>query len=213
MKKLLIINASPRSQRSNSRGLTELFEQKWIENYPDYSIHHREVGQEAIPHVSELWISAAFKPPVLRTDEEIDVLKLSDQFIAELKAADVIVLGTPMYNWSIPSALKAYIDQVIRVNETIEISATDPKNPYVGLLKNKRVYLLFSRGNGGYETGEYFAHMNFQSAYLKTVFNIMGIDDIHEVALNGEAFGGKLFEESIKEVHSEINKMTTYSAV
>lgn len=211
MNKLLIINASPRNERSNSRSLTALFGNKWIENNPSYSIHHREVGQEAIPHVSELWIAAAFKPAALRTDEEIDVLKLSDQFIAELKAADVIILGTPMYNWSIPSALKAYIDQVIRVNETIEISATDPKNPYVGLLKDKRVYLLFSRGNGGYETGEYYAHMNFQTVYLKTVFNIMGITDIHEVALNGEAFGGKLFEESIKEVHLEINRMTSNS--
>lgn len=213
MKNLLIINASPRSERSNSRSLTGLFGNKWIENYPDYTIQHREVGQEAIPHVSELWISAAFKPAALRTEEEIDALKLSDQFIAELKAADVIVLGTPMYNWSIPSALKAYLDQVIRVNETIEISAADPKNPYVGLLKDKRVYLLLSRGNGGYGAGEYYAHMNFQSAYLKTVFNIMGIDDIHEVALNGEAFGGKLFEESIKDVHSEINRITDYSAV
>lgn len=211
MKQLLIINASPRGKRSNSRSLTELFGNKWIENNPDYCIKHREVGQEAIPHVSELWIAAAFKPAALRTAEEIDALKISDQLIAELKAADVIVLGSPMYNWSVPSALKAYIDQVIRVNETIEISAADPENPYVGLLKNKSLYLILSRGNGGYEKGEYYAHMNFQSPYLKTVFNIMGITDIHEIALNGEAFGGALFEQSVKEVHEGINKMTNYT--
>lgn len=213
MKKLLIINASPRGSRSNSRSLTESFGKKWLENNPDGSIHHREVGQEAIPHVSELWIAAAFKPADLRTAEEIETLKISDQFIAELKAADVIVLGSPMYNWSIPSALKAYLDQVIRVNETIEISSKDPKNPYLGLLKNKSVYLLLSRGNGGYDKGEYYEHMNFQSSYLKTVFNIMGIDDIHEIALNGEAFGSALFEQSVKDAHLKIDQVTNYSAV
>ena len=208
MKNLLIINASPRAGRSNSRSLTELFGKKWLENNPDYAIHHREVGQAAIPHVSEAWIAAAFKPAVLRTDEDNYALKTSDQLIAELKNADVIVVGSPMYNWSIPSALKAYLDQVIRVNETIQISASDPKNPYIGLLKNKRLYLLLSRGNGGYGNGEYYEHMNFQSDYLKTVFNIMGIDDINEIALNGEAFGGELFEQSVKSVHSKIDQIT-----
>lgn len=208
MKNLLIINASPRGERSNSRNLTELFADKWLDSNPDYSIHHREVGQETIPHVSELWISGAFKPAELRSQEEIDVLKISDKFISELKAADVIVLGTPMYNWSIPSALKAYLDQVIRVNETISISTTDPKNPYVGLLKNKTLYLLLSRGNSGYEKGESFEHMNFQSNYLKLVFNIMGIDDIRNIALNGDAFGGPLFEQSKKDAHADIAQMT-----
>lgn len=213
MKNLLIINASPRGSRSNSRSLTELFGKKWLENNPDYTLHHREVGQEAIPHVSEAWIAAAFKPAVLRTEEDHYVLKTSNQLIAELKNADVIVLGSPMYNWSIPSALKAYLDQVIRVNETIEISAADPKNPYVGLLKNKKLYLLLSRGNSGYGSGEYYEHMNFQSAYLKTVFNIIGIDDIHEIALNGEAFGSELFEQSMKSVYAKIDKVTNYDAV
>lgn len=128
MKKLLIINASPRGNRSNSRSLTEVFVKQWKDKNPMASVHHREVGQEAIPHVSELWIAGAFKPAGLRTAEEIDALKISDQLIAELKAADVIVLGSPMYNWSVPSALKAYLDQVIRVNETIKISGNDPEN-------------------------------------------------------------------------------------
>lgn len=211
MKKLLIINASPRGSRSNSRGLTEVFVTQWKEKNPMSSVHYREVGQEAIPHVSELWIAGAFKPAGLRTIEEIDALKISDQLIAELKAADIIILGSPMYNWSIPSALKAYLDQVIRVNETIKISGTDPQNPYEGLLKNKSVYLLLSRGNGGYGKGEYYAHMNFQSNYLKTVFNIMGIDDIQELSLNGEAFGGDLFEQSIKNIHNKINEITSRS--
>jgi FMN-dependent NADH-azoreductase len=209
MKNLLIINASPRGERSVTRNLTKLFVTKWIEANPDYTIYHREVGLEPVPHVSELWISAAFKPADLRTEDEINVLKTSDKYIAELKAADVIVLGTPMYNWSIPSVLKAYLDQVIRANETVTMRPDDPKNPYRGLLKNKKVYLLFSRGNAGYEQGEYYAHMNFQTEYLKTVFKIMGLTDIREVALNGSAFDPEAYEQSKKEVYTKIAEMAS----
>jgi FMN-dependent NADH-azoreductase len=184
-----------------------LFVTKWIEANPDYTIHHREVGQEAIPHVSELWISAAFKPAELRTEDEINVLKPSDMYITELKAADVIVLGTPMYNWSIPSVLKAYLDQVIRANETVKMRPDDPTNPYRGLLKDKKVYLLFSRGNAGYEKDEYYAHMNFQTTYLKTVFKIMGLTDIQEIALNGSAFDPEVYEQSKKDVYFKIAEM------
>lgn len=213
MKNLLIINASPRDERSVTRQLTNLFAARWIETHPDYTIHHREVGREAIPHVSELWIAAAAKPAELRTKDEANELKLSNQFIAEIKAADVIVLGTPMFNWSIPSALKAYLDQVIRANETVKMRPDDPQNPYRGLLKDKKVYLLFSRGNAGYEKGEYFAHMNFQADYLKTVFNIMGLTDIQEVALNGSAFDREIYAQSTQVVHSKIVEMASNSEI
>lgn len=209
MKNLLIINASPRVERSVTRNMTKLFVDKWIEANPDHTICHREVGQEPIPHVSELWISAAFKPVDLRTEAEINVLKISDKYIAEIKAADVIVLGTPMFNWSIPSVLKAYLDQVIRANETVKMRPDDPQNPYRGLLKDKKVYLLFSRGNAGYEQGEYYAHMNFQTEYLKTVFKIMGLTDIREIALNGSAFDPEVYEQSKKDVYHKIAEMAS----
>jgi FMN-dependent NADH-azoreductase len=209
MKNLLIIDASPRGERSVTRNFTKLFGAKWIEANPAYTIHYREVGQEAIPHVTELWISAAFKPAALRTEDEINVLKTSDKYIAELKAADVIVLGTPMYNWSIPSALKAYLDQVIRANETVRMRPDDPTNPYRGLLKDKKVYLLISRGNAGYEKGEYYAHMNFQTDYLKTVFNVMGLNDIEQIALNGSAFDHQVYEQNKKDVYAKIAEMAS----
>lgn len=185
MNRILVINASARKTRSLSRHLAEVFIDKWKNKYPEDNIIHREVGQGDIPHVSEAWIAGAFKPGNLRSGEEIEALRLSSVLIGELKEADVIVLGTPMYNWSIPSALKAYIDQVLRVNETILINKADPADPYIGLLKGKKVFLLMARGAGGYAPGEYFAHMNFQTNYLRTVFRIMGITDVEEVLLNG----------------------------
>ena len=185
MRKILIINASARNERSISRYMTNVFVEIWEERNPNDSIIYREVGQGNIPHVTEKWIAGAFKSPALRNEEEREALKLSDELVAELKEADVVVLGTPMYNWSVPSALKAYIDQVLRANETVLISKEDLTNPYTGLLKNKRVFLLMVRGNMGYDPGDFYEHMDFQTKYLKTVFGIMGIQEVEHASLNG----------------------------
>jgi len=189
MSKVLIINASARKERSISRYMTNVFAELWEQRHPGDTINYREVGQENIPHVTDKWIAGAFKPSELRNAEDLEALTLSDQLVAELKDADVIVIGTPMYNWSIPSALKAYIDQVLRINETVLIRKDDIKNPYTGLLKDKNVFLLMVRGNLGYDPGDFYEHMDFQTKYLKTVFGIMGIDDVQHVALNGVGLG------------------------
>jgi FMN-dependent NADH-azoreductase len=200
MNKVLIINASARKERSLSRYMTNVFVETWQAKYPDDAIIYREVGQEPIPHVTEKWIAGAFKPAELRTAAHIEALKVSDQLIAELKEANVIVVGSPMYNWSVPSALKAYIDQVLRVNETVLISKENPHNPYTGLLKEKKVYLLMVRGNDGYGAGEYYAHMDFQSNYLRTVFTIMGLEDISAVTMDGVDMGPKLLDVAAEKV-------------
>lgn len=194
MKKILVINASPREERSHSRRLTDVFVEYYKECKPESTIKFRDLGKSNIPHVNEKWIAGAFKHQSARTSEEIETLKFSAELIKELKEADVIVLGSPMYNWSVPSSLKAYIDQVLRVNETWEVNHEDQRNPYIGLLKNKSLFLLLSRGAQGYEKGGYNEHMNFQSDYLRTVFNIIGITDIQEVSVDGEAFGTEAFE-------------------
>jgi FMN-dependent NADH-azoreductase len=207
MKKLLIINASPRTALSNSRSLTKHFGTVWLQHNTGGEIIHRELGIEHVPHMSELWIASVYKPENLRTEEERKILSHSDEYISELMLADTIVLGTPMYNWSIPSALKAYIDQIVRVGKTILINKENPSNPYVGLLKEKKIYLLYSRGNSGYDLGEDNEHMNFQTEYLKTVFRIMGLEDITEVALDGEAFGPEIFGKAITVAHSKIEQV------
>ena len=194
MKKILVINASSREERSHSRRLTGVFVEYYKECKPESIIKFRDLGKSNIPHVNEKWIAGAFKHESARTPEEIETLRFSAELIKELKDADVIVLGSPMYNWSVPSSLKAYIDQVLRVNETWEVNHEDQRNPYIGLLKNKSLFLLLSRGAQGYEKGGYNEHMNFQSDYLRTVFNIIGITDIQEVSVDGEAFGTEAFE-------------------
>ncbi|SHL89251.1 FMN-dependent NADH-azoreductase [Chitinophaga sp. CF418] len=206
MSKILVINASARTDRSFSRILAAIFVGKWKQKHPEDSVVHREVGQENIPHVSEAWIAGAFKPAHLRTEEDVAALGVSNILINELKEADIIVLSTPMYNWSIPSSLKAYIDQVLRVNETVLIEPGKP-DPYTGLLKNKKAFLLLVRGNKGYEPGEYFEHMNFQTNYLKTVFRIMGIHDVEIVLMNGAAHGEETSSAALTAAREEIEEL------
>ena len=204
MKKVLVINSSARSLSSQSRKLTEAFMDHWKNIHTNPIITIRELGNTDVPHINESWIAAAFKPEATRSEEEIEALKTSDVYISELKEADVIVLGSPMYNWSVPSALKAYIDQIVRVNETWKFNSANMQNPYIGLLENKTLFLLLSRGSEGYEKGGFNEHMDFQSNYLKTVFNIMGITNIHMVSVNGGSSDAEKLKKSIDLSHQNI---------
>ncbi len=190
--------------RSQSRKLTAVFVEHWKSIHGDAAIQFRDLGNLHVPHIDEQWIAAAFKPVAARSDEEIESLRISDSYIAELREADVIVLGAPMYNWSIPSTLKAYIDQVLRVNETWRINPANPLNPYVGLLQNKTLVLLLSRGAKGYEKGGYNEHMNFQSTYLKTVFAIIGISNVHVIVVDGESSDRDRLKDVIAQSHERV---------
>lgn len=210
MRNVLIINASSRGDNSFSRKLTRFFEREWTKTHPSANFTYRELGKSHIPHITEDWIEGAFKSVDLRTKEEKLALKFSDELVEELKSSDIIVLGSPMYNWSIPSSLKAYIDQVLRMNRTLTINPEMPKSPYVGLLKGKKAYFLLVQGGTGYGPGEFYHHMDFQTKYLKTVFNIIGISDTEVISMDSTAMGeGKSqisFETCKQSIETKIHK-------
>lgn len=204
MKRVLIINASVRDKKSHSRKLTELFMENWKHKYPKDIFTFREVGLNVVPPIDERWIASAFTNPKNRTEANQSGVKLSNELIKELKENDIYVIGSPMYNWSIPSGLKAYIDQIMRINETWRFRSGKPDGDYVGLLEDKRMFILSSRGDTGYGENEKNEHMNFQSTYLKFIFGIMGITDITTISLDNEEFGGELFEQSKREILEKI---------
>lgn len=205
MNKVLIINASVREERSHSRKLTQIFTENWKKQYPKSLFTNREVGLDIIPSINENWIASAFTKPVDRTEQNQKGVKLSDELVKELKENDVYVIGTPMYNWSIPSGLKAYIDQIMRINETWKFRSGEPDGDYVGLLKNKKMFILSSRGDTGYGENEKNEKMNFQTTYLKFVFGIMGVQDITIISLDNEEFGGEIFKKSKERIYEQIN--------
>ncbi len=197
LKNLLVINSSARNRNAKSRNLAETLIGHWQKIQLNTKIQHRELGNQSIPHITEEWISAAFKPIENRTQDELNALKKSDEYIKELKDADIIVVATPMYNWSIPSSLKAYIDQIVRINETWKYNPDNIQNPYIGLLTNKKVVLLLTRGSQGYEKGGYNEHIDFQTDYLKRVFHVIGIDEIHVITLDGTANNQEEYNKNI----------------
>lgn len=207
MKNVLVINSSARTLNSQSRNLTEVFVNHWKSSNSNTYITFRELGTANVPHINENWIAAAFKPETVRSEEEKEALKTSDVYIAELREADIIVLGTPMYNWSVPSALKAYIDQIVRVNETWKLNPGNMENPYIGLLENKTLILLLSRGSQGYEKGEFNAHMNFQTDYLKTVFKVMGVHNIHMIAIDGATLNPETLQQTVENSQQKVKSL------
>ncbi|MEO3405664.1 NAD(P)H-dependent oxidoreductase [Mucilaginibacter sp. CAU 1740] len=202
--KLLIINTSPRTLRSNSRRLTGLFASYWLTIDSKAPVVYRDLGLAHVPHVTEQWIAGAFKAPELRTAEEVSALAKSDEYIKELREADVIAVGVPMYNYGIPSSLKAYLDQVIRINETWVLNRENIKDPYIGQLKDKKLILILSRGAQAYEQGGYNEHLDFQASYLRAAFKMMGIKDVQEVVVDGELNGGEELAKTFENAQNQI---------
>ncbi|NEQ23650.1 MAG: FMN-dependent NADH-azoreductase, partial [Microcoleus sp. SIO2G3] len=129
MAHLLHIDSSPRGERSHSRRLTREFIDAWMQAHPTDVVTYRDVGRNPAPHVDEPWIAAAYTPPAQRTPQLQEAIRISDQLVDEFLSADVYVIGVPMYNLSIPSTLKAYIDQIVRIGRTFEFTPEDATNP------------------------------------------------------------------------------------
>jgi FMN-dependent NADH-azoreductase len=180
MPALLKIDSSPMGDRSVSRKLTAEFAKTWIETHPGSTVISRDLTTLDIPIVNGAWVAAAYTPEDARTAEQKKTLAISDLLIAELQKADEYVIGVPMHNFSIPSTLKLWIDQVVRIGKTTAYSATGLE----GLLKGKRVTLLMASG-GVYEQGSGREAFNFVTPYLRTVFGFLGITDVHFIAAGG----------------------------
>lgn len=174
MTNLLHLDSSPRGDRSVSRQLTHKFVTAWQQAQPDTKVTYRDLGHQIIPPVDEPWIAAAFAPPEASTPEMESALKISNELIDELIAADYYVLGVPMYNFSIPSNLKAYIDQIVRVGRTFVVNE---QGGYEGLVHGKKMLIITARG-GAYTPGTPYAQYDFQEPYLRAIFGMIGITDI-----------------------------------
>ncbi len=182
MSNVLYVNSSPRGEASHSRQISGEFVEAWLQAHPGDTVVTRDLATQDIPHVTEEFIGAMYTPAEARTPAQKEVLTLSDTLIAELKAADVYVFAVPMYNFSVPAVFKAYIDQVLRVNETWTMS-------YEGLLKNKKAFVVTARGGGGYGPGEARAAANFEDPYLQTALGFVGVTDVTFVHINNTSNG------------------------
>jgi FMN-dependent NADH-azoreductase len=179
MPTLLHIDSSP-LERSISRELTREFAKTWKNNSPTGRVIDRDLAIAPPKPINQGWVGAAFTPETARTPEQIAVLTDSDVLISELEQADEIVIGVAMHNFSIPSVLKLWIDQIARNGKTFAYGANGPE----GLLKGKKATILIASG-GVYETGTPAGSMNFVEPYLRAVLGFLGITDIRFVTAAG----------------------------
>ena len=204
MSTLLKLDSSPMGDHSISRKLTAKFAEIWLKTHPGGKVIERDLTTLNLPVVDALWVGAAFTPEASRTAAQTKALAASDSLIKDLEQADEYVFGVPMHNFSIPSTLKLWIDQVVRAGKTFSYGATGPK----GLLTAKKATLLLASG-GEYEKGSARASFDFVTPYLQTVLRFLGITDVTIIAASGTAqlMSGKLDPQtflapSLEKVHA-----------
>jgi FMN-dependent NADH-azoreductase len=166
---ILRIDASARTQGSVTRDLTGRITALW----QGAQVRHRDLAADPLPHLTEDWVSANFTPEANRTAAQTRALALSDSLIDELRAADTLVIGLPVYNFGLPSALKAWIDHVARAGVTFRYTENGPE----GLLTGKRAILAMASGGTQAGTG-----IDYASTYMRHILGFIGISDVTVVA-------------------------------
>lgn len=155
----------------------------------------RDLGGEAVPQISGTWTTANFTPAAERTPAHNEALAFSDELIAELKAADTILIGMPVYNFTVPGALKAWIDLVCRAGLTFNYTETGP----IGLLEGKRV--IVAMASAGTKFG---SDIDFASGYLRFVLGFIGITDVTFVAADEQRQRG---EDAVQGAQAQIDAL------
>ena len=211
MATLLIVNSSPRSN-SVSRKLTRQFAEDWKAQRPNATIIERDLSDGTIPYLSEAWIEAAYTSESQRTPAQRELLAMSDSLIDEIMAADVILLGIPMHNYSVPASFKAWIDQIARAGKTFSYGDHGAK----GLIpSHKKVVAVLSRG-GLYTAEGPQGVMDFQVSYLRQVLALVGLTDVTFIHADRQSMGGQASqlatEAAIKQVSSIVDSYTTKHA-
>lgn len=196
MTTLLLINSSARQLGSHSRSLSRYFNDRWIETFPDSQVISRDLAESQLPHLDGETIKAFYgldEPGKGRAPK----LDKSDELIGEVMQADVICLASPMYNFSVSSLLKAWIDLVVRSDKTYHKVAD---GVHEGMCRGKKVIVLSSSG------GLYFgSHMDHLHPYIDVVLGFMGITDVEHVRLEGMAHSEINLVESRENAHKAID--------
>ncbi|HVN36243.1 MAG TPA: FMN-dependent NADH-azoreductase [Casimicrobiaceae bacterium] len=198
MKALLQLNTSMFADGGQSTQLSERFVAAWRKANPGGKVVVRDIGREPVPHLTAERFGALLSKPEERTAEQHAIVAFSDALIEELRAADVVVIGLPMYNFGVPSSLKAYFDHVARTGVTFRYTARGPK----GLLTGKRVYVFATRG-GAY-TG---TPLDTQTAYVRDFLRFVGIDDVEFVYAEGLNMGDERKAVGLSAAHEAIDRI------
>jgi FMN-dependent NADH-azoreductase len=193
---ILQINSSARGEASHSTRLADRIVLRLRDADPEANLAIRDLGRDPHPALNDVALAALFTPAQQRTPVQAARVALDDASIDEIKAADVVVLGVPMYNFGVPSQLKNWIDAVSRAGVTFRYTANGPE----GLLKGKTVYVALTRG-GKYRN----TPADTMVPYLSMVLSFLGMTDVHFVYAEGLAMGAAAEESAIASAYEQID--------
>lgn len=196
MTSILHIDSSPRGDRSRSRQLAKEFVAAWQVLHPEDVIVYRDLRESPIPHVTEEWIAADYTPLEERPPKMAHILQFSDQLVDEFLAADRCVFSVPMYNFSIPSSFKAYIDYVVRVGRTFAVI----DGQFKGLVVKKKIVFITARGDE-YGAGSCHEGWDVQEPALRFAFQFIGVTDIQFIHANGLDLGDEARQRGLSTRH------------
>jgi FMN-dependent NADH-azoreductase len=204
---ILQINSSARADGSHSSRLAGSIVERVQASLDDSTVPTitvRDLGRTPHPELNESALQALFTPAEQRTPEQAARVALDDALIDELKAADVLVLGVPMYNFGVPAPLKNWIDAISRAKVTFQYTANGPE----GLLKGKQVYIALTRG-GQYRN----TPSDTQVPYLRTVLSFLGMTDIQFIYAEGLAMGPEAEQRALASAQAQIDELALAEAV
>ncbi|MCW1936227.1 FMN-dependent NADH-azoreductase [Pseudomonas sp. MDMC_285] len=198
MSRILVIESSARQQGSVSRELTQQFIANWQAAHPADQVQVRDLAAEPVPHLDATLLGGWMTPSEQQSDAEKAALARSNQLTDELLAADVLVLAAPMYNFAIPSTLKAWLDHVLRAGVTFKYTETGPQ----GLLTGKRAFVLTARG--GIYAGSGLDH---QEPYLRQALAFIGIHDVQFIHAEGLNMGAEFSEKGLAQAKAKLTEV------
>ncbi|KAB8039514.1 FMN-dependent NADH-azoreductase [Silvanigrella paludirubra] len=181
-KKILIIQSSPRENDSITNNLIQKIEDKIVKKHKNAIITYKNLSKNPLPHPTNETISAYFTPKEMLTDELNSAINLSNKLTDELLDSNIVIVGAPMWNFSIPSSLKAWLDHIVRVGKTF----SKDDNGYFGLAENKKAIIIIASG-GVYSNSS----IDFNEPYLRFIFNFIGISDIQIIKAEGLSYPNK----------------------
>jgi FMN-dependent NADH-azoreductase len=183
MATLLHISVSPRGKESISRRLGHSAVEAWKANNPRGRVIERDLAKTPLNFIDLDWIAGAFSPPESHTENHKKALALSNELVSELLESNEIILATPMFNFAVPAALKAWIDYVVRAGKTFRYKADGtPEGLLAG--QNKKVLVIVASG-GSYPEGSAMAALNYEIPYLRFILGFMGLTDIRFIHAGG----------------------------
>ncbi len=202
---ILRIDASSRSSGSFSRTIGDVVERSLLAKHQGANFTRRDLAQQQIEHIRNETIIGYYTPKEAMTEELKAVTLTSDEVIAEAIRADILLITTPMYNFSIPSALKAWIDQLVRIGRTFNYDGSS----FTGLLPGKQAYVVIAYGAGGYSNGGPLANADFAKPYLLFLLGFLGIQDVTFVPVEATTADPATVSREVEKVkqmvHSSIN--------